>query len=59
MRGTTWYLHGDNNALVFEKELKSNGVTENRHYLHAAGMKKTNHNPLAAKTGVLGASHKL
>ena len=27
-----------NNALVFEKELKANGVTENRHYLQAAGM---------------------
>ncbi len=38
MGGTTWYLHGDNNALVFEKELKANGVTENRHYLQAAGM---------------------
>eukprot|EP01031_Cornospumella_fuschlensis_P022512 gene22512-27479_t len=38
MGGTTWYLHGDNNALVFEKELNANGVTENRHYLQAAGM---------------------
>jgi RHS repeat-associated protein len=38
MGGTTWYLHGDNNALVFEKELKANGVTENRHYLQAAGI---------------------
>jgi RHS repeat-associated protein len=38
MGGTTWYLHGENNALVFEKELKANGVTENRHYLQAAGM---------------------
>jgi RHS repeat-associated protein len=38
MGGTTWYLHGQNNALLFEKELKANGVTENRHYLQAAGM---------------------
>ncbi len=38
MGGTTWYLDGENNALVFEKELKANGVTENRHYLQAAGM---------------------
>jgi len=38
MGGTTGYLHGDNNALVFEKELKANGVTENRDYLQAAGM---------------------
>ncbi len=38
MGGTTWYLHGGDNALVFEKELKANGVTENRHYLQAAGM---------------------
>lgn len=38
MGTTTWYPHGDNNTLVFEKELKANGVTENRHYLQAAGM---------------------
>jgi hypothetical protein len=38
MGGTTWYLHGDNNSLLYEKELKANGVTENRHYLQAAGM---------------------
>ncbi len=38
MGGTTWYLHGQNNALLFEKEIKANGVTENRHYLQAAGM---------------------
>jgi len=38
MGGHTWYLHGDNNALVFEKELKANGVTENRQDLQAAGM---------------------
>jgi uncharacterized protein RhaS with RHS repeats len=38
MGATTWYLHGQNNALLFEKEIKANGVTENRHYLQAAGM---------------------
>ena len=38
MGGTTWYLNGDNNALLYEKEVKANGVTENRHYLQAAGM---------------------
>ncbi len=38
MGGTTWYLHGDNNSLLYEKEVKANGVTENRHYLQAAGM---------------------
>lgn len=38
MGGTTWYLNGDNNSLLYEKELKANGVTENRHYLQAAGM---------------------
>ena len=38
MGGTTWYLNGDNNNLLYEKEVKANGVTENRHYLQAAGM---------------------
>ncbi|WP_396432896.1 hypothetical protein [Limnohabitans sp.] len=38
MGGTTWYLHGQNNALLFEKEIKANGVREYRHYLQAAGM---------------------
>ena len=38
MGGSTWYLHGENNALLFEKELKANGITEQRHYLQAAGM---------------------
>ena len=38
MGGTTWYLHGDNNSLLYEKEVKANGITEQRHYLQAAGM---------------------
>ncbi len=38
MGGTTRYLNGDNNALLYEKEVKANGITENRHYLQAAGM---------------------
>jgi RHS repeat-associated protein len=38
MGGTTWYLHGSNNSLLYEKEVKANGVTEHRHYLQAAGM---------------------
>jgi len=38
MGGTTWYLHGDNNSLLYEKEIKANGITEQRHYVQAAGM---------------------
>ena len=38
MGGSTWYLHGENNALLYEKEVKANGITEQRHYLQAAGM---------------------
>ena len=35
--GTTWYLHGSDNSLLFEKEVKANGTTENKHYLMAGG----------------------
>jgi YD repeat-containing protein len=38
MGGTTWYLHGDNNSLLFEREVKASGITEQQHFLQAAGM---------------------
>jgi hypothetical protein len=38
MGGTTWYLHGANNMLLYEREEKANGITEHKHYLQAGGM---------------------
>ena len=38
MGGTTWYMHGDNNELVYEYEQLSNGKFAYKHYLQAAGM---------------------
>ena len=36
--GTTWYLHGDNNDLFYEKEIRADGTTEHKHYLSAGGI---------------------
>ena len=34
--GTTWYLNGEDSlGLTYEKELKSTGITEHKHYLQA------------------------
>ena len=37
--GTTWYLNGEDSlGLTYEKELKSTGITEHKHYLQAGGI---------------------
>jgi RHS repeat-associated protein len=37
--GTTWYLNGeDSQGLSYEKEIKTSGVTEHKHYVNAAGI---------------------
>jgi RHS repeat-associated protein len=37
--GTVWYLNGeDGQSLTYEKEIKTSGVTEHKHYLQAAGI---------------------
>jgi RHS repeat-associated protein len=36
--GTTWYLHGDNNDLFYEKEVRADGTIEHKHYLSAGGI---------------------
>ncbi len=37
--GNTWYLNGaDGLGLSFEKEVRANGTTENKHYVSAAGV---------------------
>lgn len=37
--GNTWYLNGDDGlGLSFEKEVKANGTTENKHYVSAGGL---------------------
>ncbi len=37
--GTIWYLNGDDGqSLTYEKEIKTSGVIEHKHYLTAAGM---------------------
>jgi RHS repeat-associated protein len=36
--GTTWYLHGDNNDLFYEKEIRYGGTIEHKHYLSAGGI---------------------
>ena len=36
--GNTWYLNGDDGLdLTYEKEVRTNGTTENRHFLTAGG----------------------
>ena len=37
--GTTWYFNGeDSQGLSYEKEVKTNGITEYKHYLAAGGI---------------------
>ncbi len=36
--GTVYYLNEQNNDLVYEKEVKGNGLVEHKHYLSAGGM---------------------
>jgi RHS repeat-associated protein len=36
--GTVYYLHGQNNDLGYEKEVKDNGLIEHKHYLSAGGI---------------------
>ncbi len=36
--GTVYYLHGQNNDLGYEKEVKANGLIEHKHYVSAGGM---------------------
>lgn len=37
--GNTWYLNGDDGlGLSFEKEVKANGTTEDKHYVSAGGL---------------------
>jgi RHS repeat-associated protein len=37
--GNTWYLNGEDSlGLSFEKEVRSNGTTEYKHYVNAGGM---------------------
>jgi RHS repeat-associated protein len=36
--GTVYYLHGQNNDLGYEKEVKDNGLVEHKHYLSAGGI---------------------
>jgi RHS repeat-associated protein len=37
--GTSWYLNGeDSQGLSYEREEKTNGITEHKHYLSAGGM---------------------
>ena len=37
--GTTWYLNGEDSlGLSYEKEIKTNGITEHKHYISAGGM---------------------
>jgi RHS repeat-associated protein len=50
--GTTWYLNGiDSLGLSYEKEVKANGLTENRHYVAAGG---TTFALFVSRTGTLG-----
>ncbi|OYQ43400.1 hypothetical protein CHU94_00135 [Rhodoferax sp. TH121] len=36
--GNTWYLNGEDSlGLTYEKEVRSNGTTEHKHYVNAAG----------------------
>ena len=36
--GTTWYMNGEDSlGLTYEKEVKSSGLTEHKHYLSAGG----------------------
>ncbi len=50
--GTTWYLNGeDGQGLSFEREIKTSGLTENRHYVSAGGLVFS---LFVSRTGTLG-----
>jgi RHS repeat-associated protein len=60
--GTVWYLNGeDGQSLTYEKEIKTSGITEHKHYLQAAGItfammtKREGASITAASTGNLAA----
>jgi RHS repeat-associated protein len=57
--GTTWYLNGeDSQGLTYEREEKTNGITEHKHYLSAGGMvfamQVTRSGTLAAGNAAIG-----
>ena len=50
--GATWYLNGeDSQGLSFEREIKTSGVTENKHYVSAGGLVFA---LFVSRTGTLG-----
>jgi RHS repeat-associated protein len=53
--GDTWYLNGeDSQGLSYEKEVKTNGITEHKHYLAAGGITFAMH---VTRVGTLAAGN--
>jgi RHS repeat-associated protein len=53
--GDTWYLNGeDSQGLSYEKEVKTNGITEHKHYLSAGGITFAMH---VTRVGTLAAGN--
>ena len=57
--GTTWYLNGEDSlGLTYEKELKSTGITEHKHYLQAGGITFAMHTMRVKTAGCPSPAHR-